>query len=297
MRNRLNIDIGRSVSELEEVAKSIIMRNKIYKILFSGKGPIFEGFRDYSKCDDASDIDWKASVRSNKFLVRQYKEEREIRFVFVIDVSDNMIFGSSNKLKCEYAAEVVAAIANLILKVGDKAGILLYSEKVKLFVPPSSQRGQFGYIADAISNPNNYGGRPHLLSVLNFIVDNLENNVDSIIFVSDFTKISKEEASLLNIISGTYETMAFIIKDKLDKTLPDINHEVVIEDPLTSRQMTINPGIARKKYEKYAAEQERFVKSIFIRAHADSLVLNTHEPFVYSLMQFFKERSKLGGFL
>jgi len=297
MKSRLNVDVGKSVSDLEDVAKSITMRNKLYKILFRGKGPIFEGFRVYSPDDSSENIDWRASVRSNKLLVKQYKEEREIKFVFVIDVSDSMIFGSSKKLKCEYAAELVAAFSNLILKVGDKAGILLYSDKVKLFIPPSSKRGQFEYIVDVLSNSSNYGGKPKLLSALNFMVDNFGSRIDAVIFVSDFTKVSKEDAHLLNLFSHIYETMAFIIKDKLDRTLPDIDHEIVIEDPSTLQQKIINPMLARKKYEKYAMEQEKSVKSVFNKSRTDFLLLTTDKPFVDSLVGFLNERAREGRFI
>ena len=111
---KLNLDIAGAVSELEMVMKKVLPRNIMWRVIW-GRGLEFDGYRDYSVTDDAVNIDWKATVRAGKTLVKKYIEERDLKFMFFIDVSDNMVFGSTEKLKCEYCAELVAALSHLIL--------------------------------------------------------------------------------------------------------------------------------------------------------------------------------------
>ena len=83
-----------------------------FKSAYRGRGLEFEGFRTYLPgMDDAKDIDWKSSLRSRDLLVRVLKEERNLSIFILFDVSDSMLYSSNPKLKCEYAAELVATLA------------------------------------------------------------------------------------------------------------------------------------------------------------------------------------------
>ena len=75
-----------------------------YTSFFRGRGLEFENYRSYTESDDASFIDWKASLRSNNLLVKEYVEERALNVFLLIDVSSKMFFSSTQKLKNEYAA-------------------------------------------------------------------------------------------------------------------------------------------------------------------------------------------------
>ena len=102
IRQKLNVNIPRAITDFEAAAKEFELKEKLYRIIFRGKGLEFDKFRDYSPDEDASNIDWKASLRANKLTARQYIEERNLNIVFVFDVSESMIFGSLDKLKNEY---------------------------------------------------------------------------------------------------------------------------------------------------------------------------------------------------
>ena len=128
IERKLNIDIAGAISEFDAAAKEFELKEKIYKILFRGKGLEFESYREYSPEDDAEEIDWKASMRGGKILVKRYIEERDLGIVFMIDVSENMVLGSHEKLKCEYAAELIGALAHLILNSNDKIGFMFFSD-------------------------------------------------------------------------------------------------------------------------------------------------------------------------
>jgi len=129
MKRELNLDIAGSVAAFEKLIRKVLPRNIFYKVVY-GKGFEFDGYRDFAQDEDASNIDWKASRRAQKLLTRKYIEERDLKILFLIDVSDNMIFGSTEKLKCEYTAELVAALSHLILFSGDKVGFKFFNNSI-----------------------------------------------------------------------------------------------------------------------------------------------------------------------
>lgn len=289
-KRELNLDIAEGISELQELMKEFLAKRTIYKLLFRGKGLEFDSYRDFSPDDDANDIDWKASMRSNKMLVKQYVEERDLSIMFVVDVGDNMVFGSSQKLKCEYAAEVCAALAYLMVNSGDKIGFVLFNKEIKKFVLPANGLEQFYLFVDELSKPENYGGESRVEDTLNYLVENLDDSISAVVLVSDFVKVKLKNDKVFNIFGSRFETMAVMIKDLLDMTFPETKEEVILENPSTGEQMIVSPSIARKIYEKNAREQEEGVRKVFDESEIDSVILTTEKKFAFPLSEFLKER-------
>src|SRR5512137_2433093 len=78
---------------------------------FKGRGMDFEELREYTPGDDVRDIDWNVTYRMNRVFVRRFREERELGVVLAVDVSGSSYFGSAQKSKREFAAEVAATLA------------------------------------------------------------------------------------------------------------------------------------------------------------------------------------------
>lgn len=285
---RLNVDIDGSVNEFKSMLREFMLKKK--KVIFKGKGLEFEGYRDFTFDDDAGDIDWKSSLRAQKLLVKQYKEERDLNIMFLIDVGSNMVFGSTEKIKCEFATELIAAFADLILNSEDKIGFFLFSDTITHFFNCKGGDKHFRFFMDILSNGLNYGGETNLDQALDFAVNYLDNSISSVIIVSDFLSITKETEKKLNFLADRFETIAIQIRDPLDITLPEIEGEIVLENPSSSKQLLVNPKITKNAYEKYVFEQEKIIKQIFEKSGADYLSLLTDKPFAPSLAMFLKQR-------
>ncbi len=290
MEKRLNLDIVGNISEFELLIKEFLIRRIIYKTIFRGKGLEFEGYRDFAYDDDAADIDWKASTRANKLLIKQYTEERDLKIMFLVDISDNMLFGSTKKLKCEYAAELSATLAHLILNSNDKIGYVLFNDKAIKIILPEKGTKQFNMFVEDLSNPSVYGGISNIKKILEFLLDYLDNSINSVIIISDFIGVNKDISKTLNLFSSKFETIAIMVKDPLDKTMPKIKGEVVIEDPVTKEQIIVDPSVIGEIYEKNALEQEKIVKKIFFECGIEFLDLTTDKHFPFYLAEFLKER-------
>jgi len=291
-KEKLNVDIPRAISDFEAAAKEFELKEKIYKIIFRGKGLDFDRYRDYAPDEDATSIDWKASKRANKLIAKQYIEERELNILFVIDVSEDMLLGSGEKLKCEYAVEIFAALAHLIINSNDRVGVVLFNNKVKDYIPPKGGTNHFFMLCDKLSDPLIYGGGSKMDDMLRFLLDYIGKGIDAVIMLSDFIKIKESHNDAMFLVSNKFETFAIMVKDLLDKTLPDIDREIVIEDPSSGQQILINPKMIREIYETEVFEKDRLARDIFRRSNIDLLELTTDKPFSYSLAGFLAERAK-----
>lgn len=292
MAGKLNIDIPGAVAEFESLLNKILPSKIHYKLILRGKGLEFDGYRTFGSDEDASFIDWKASVRGDQLLARQYIEEQDLKIMIVVDVGENMISGSQKKLKCEFAAELASALAHVSISSGDRVGFVFFSNKINSFSLPKTGKTQFDIFASEISNAQNYGRISDLKGVLDKLMEILNKSISLVIFISDFIKVDESYRDKFIEFSSLFETVAIMVRDPLDKTLPEINKEVIIENPETGEKMIINPDIAKKVYEKNAEKQTEIVKKLFLEARIDSVELITNESFLYSLAYFLKRRSE-----
>lgn len=287
MKTELNLDVPGSIQNFENAMKYFSLRNKIYRIIFRGKGPEFDGFRIYGPDDDASVIDWVASARAQKTLVRQYKEERDQKILFLIDVGDNMVFGSTKKLKCEYAAEMALAFGHLISISRDKLGFVLFSDRIVDVADPRGGMTQFFSFLNSISDASHYGGQSNIEKAIKYVSDHF-TSINSVIIISDFIKVSDNFRYAMKLLSTKFEVMTLMVKDPLDIALPDISTEVVLEG--SGQQLLINPHIAKESYSRISRENEVRVLKMLRDSDVDNLSLLTDKDFSFPLAKFLKER-------
>src|ERR1051326_7313955 len=107
---------------------------------FKGRGLDFEELREYMPGDDVRDIDWNVTNRMGRPFVKRFREEREIAAALAVDVSSSSAFGSGDRTKREFAAEVAATLAVSAARNGDKVALLLFSDQVELYLPPRKGR-------------------------------------------------------------------------------------------------------------------------------------------------------------
>lgn len=293
MENKLlNADISEAISGLQASMKEFLLKRKLYRLLLRGKGLEFETYRQFTPEDDASSIDWKASARSNSLLVKQYREERNLKVIFLIDVGDNMVFGSTNKLKCEYAAEVAAAFSHLIISSGDRPGFIFFSDEVTEYIKPAGGEKHFNIFVDYVTDIKNYHSFSNLKKALDFTSEYIKKDVESVIILSDFLSFDQETSTSLSLVARKFETTALMIRDPLDNALPEVSSEIVMEDPRTGQQLLVNPKVAKEAYELNVAKQREAIRDSCISNNIDLLELETNQPFVPTLSNFLRSRIK-----
>ena len=111
-----------------------------YSSVFKGRGIEFSEVREYIPGDDIRSIDWNVTARMGTVFVKKFVEERELTVIIMIDASASGHFGSGEKFKSEYAAEIAGILAFSAIRNNDKVGMLIFTDQVESFIPPKKGR-------------------------------------------------------------------------------------------------------------------------------------------------------------
>lgn len=292
--HELEIDLSKPFDRLNVLTKYLV-NSKIagnYRSIFRGRGLEFEGYREYNPRDDSKLIDWKATKRAAKTLIKQFKEERNLNIFFLVDVSSTMVCSSTKKLKSEYAAEFVASFAYVMLNAGDSVGFALFNDSIIKEVIPSRRKHQFYALLKNLANPTFYGGGYDLANSLKFTMASLPS-YSVLIIVSDFIGLTGEWERYLKVAAEKFDVICVRVMDPVDRVLPADTHQVMLRDPISGKQLLISPNQIRGRYKKYIEDYTKKLKEVFLRSNCDFMDLSTDKSFVEELIKFFEKRTQM----
>ena len=293
---------------LETVRRVEIRTNRLvndmmvgaYLSHFKGRGMDFEELRDYIPGDDVRDIDWNVTFRMGRPFVKRFREERELGVILAMDVSASGAFGSVRRSKREFAAEIGATLACSAARSSDKVGLLLFSDRVELFLPPrKGRRHILRVIREMIAfEPKRSGTNiPAALTFLNHVL-----NRRSIIFLlTDFLhsfgsdapglQAGRDMVQEIGLTNARHDLICVHLHDPRESQLPNAGL-LTIEDAETGELLEVDSTRAsvRETYATTNAERLAELDRALRRASVDTLRFTTSESFAQSLQRFFETR-------
>lgn len=294
MKKKLKLGFSEGIKRLKISTSRLVNTGMVgnYRSGFKGHGLEFEDYRPYTSFDDASLIDWKASVRSHSLLIKEFVEERNLNVFFLVDVSSSMVYGSIDKLKIEYAAELVAALSYTILQAGDSIGFAFFNDKVVIHEPFARGMKQYYKLMKALVDTNNYSGNYDAVQALKFILGSLKE-FSIVVIISDFIGLNDDWKYYLKMMGKKFDLIGIMVHDPADEILPDFKGYVVFADPFSSKQIIADSREIGEKYAKYVELREKEIKDAFMQSNSDFIKLRTDKPFVKPLTDLFIRRMKM----
>ena len=259
-----------------------------YHSVFKGRGMNFEDVREYQPGDEIRAIDWNVTARLGTAYVKKFTEERELTVILVVDVSASGNFGSTAQSKRELAAEVACLLAFSAIRNNDKVGLILFTDRVELFIPPKKGRSHTLRLIREILffKPQGRGTEPALaLDYLNNIVTRRA----VVFFISDFQ--APEFSRTLAVSGRRHDFIAIHIRDERERVLPNIGI-IILEDAETGEQIEINTSdrATRGRFTDLANENETDLTRTLRRNNIDAIALQTGKDYLPALRSFFKQR-------
>ena len=285
-------EILKKIRALEIKTKGLVqtMFAGDYHSVFKGRGMNFEDVREYQPGDEIRAIDWNVTARLGTAFVKKFTEERELTVILVVDVSASGNFGSVSQSKRELAAEVACVLAFSAIRNNDKVGLLLFSDRVELFIPPKKGRSHTLRIIREILyfEPAGRGTAPALaLDYLNNVVTRRA----VVFFISDFqtSDFSRE----LSVSGRRHDFIALHIQDQREEALPNVGI-IMLEDAETGEQIEINTGdrTVRARFSAQAETRRAELNRTLRRSNIDAILLRTGENYLPALRSFFKQRER-----
>lgn len=256
---------------------------------FKGRGLEFTGYRAYAFTDDASNIDWRASLRTKELLVREFEEFKNFNVVFVLDVSNSMLFTTGDKLKAEYGAELAYVLSRAASNAGEAVGLAMISDKLLTSVQPGYGLGMQKRFEMFLSDGNLYGGS------MNFKKSILQlNSVIGprcvMVIISDFLGMGPDWEKYLSLLAIKHDLIGVVISDARDRSLPIHGGQFAIQDPNTNETMYIDSAVYAKEYADFSKKHEDYVLSVFKKLRGRGLVIDNCADFARSIEKFFHEQ-------
>ena len=229
--------------------------------------------------------------------MKRFREERELTAVLAVDVSASSRFGSANRTKREFAAEIVSTLAMSAAKNGDKVALLLFTDEVELFVPPRKGRR---HILRLVREMLMFQPKQRATDISRALVflNHVLNRRAIVFLLTDFlhSSVSKSERSRdvvqeLGLTNTRHDVVCLHLHDPRESELPDAGL-VTIEDAETGELLELDSTRGRVRERFAAANDERLAEldRALNRTAVDTLRLNTSEPFAPVLQRFFEIR-------
>lgn len=290
----LRVDLSPGLRKLDVYGRRDVLSKTMegeWSTTFKGRGIEFAGFRQYAYGDDASLIDWKASLRAKETLVREFEDYKNFTVFFLFDVSDTMLFSSNEKLKCEYAAEMIYVLADAINKAGDSVGMAMFTDTFVNAIYPNIGREILKNMEANIKDSRNYGGPFDLQKAL-LMTRSFVQSKAVVIIVSDFLGLKPGWERYVNLMSEHFELIALMVKDPRDRELPKSGGQFMLKNPLTNENIYVDVKHYAKKYKELSLEHEKKVRDIFRNSKGDFELLTTDIDYLDTIIKFFRRRSK-----
>ena len=259
-----------------------------YHSAFKGRGMTFSEVRNYQFGDDVRTIDWNVTARYNEPLVKVFEEERELTLMLLVDVSGSELFGTDNVLKKNIVTEISATLAFSALQNNDKVGLILFSDKVELYIPPSKGKTHVLRIIRELIEFKPSSKKTDISEALQFLIGVIKKK--SIAFIlSDF--ISNDYEKTLKICAKKHDVTGIRIYDKMEEKVPNMGIVPMLDQETEEiKLIDTSSSVLREKYESFNLLNSKRFNKLFSKNGAGTLNCRTDDSYVKKLLSYFKTR-------
>jgi uncharacterized protein (DUF58 family) len=257
---------------------------------FKGFSQEFADHRQYMPGDELKSIDWKVYGRSDRFYIKEYQEETNLRAYILLDKSGSMGYGK-NISKLEYAKYLGASLAYMLFRQKDNVGIATFDTRIREIIPPSARRTNFMMILKAIADADS-GGETKMNDVLYQLAKRIKRR-GLVILLSD---LLDEPGDLVKALRSfrhrKHEILVFQILDTDELNFP-FSESAIFTDLEDGSEQIISPQMIRERYRLRFKEFIEYYRRRLLESHIDHTVLYTNTTYDKALFAYLQKRSRL----
>ena len=259
-----------------------------YHSAFKGRGMTFSEVRNYQFGDDVRTIDWNVTARYNEPFVKIFEEERELTLMLMVDVSNSALFGTNNALKTNIITEISATLAFSALQNNDKVGLILFSDQVEFYIPPSKGKTHVLRIIRELIEFKPLSKKTDIKVALEFLTRILKKK--SITFIL-FDFISSDYEKSLKIISKKHDLTGIKVYDKFEEAIPNLGLVQMFDQETEEIKMIDTSSKSlRDNYKREMSLNFKKFNDLFTKNGAGTISCRTDESYIKKLLNYFKNR-------
>lgn len=266
----------------------------LHRSPFFGFNIEFAEHREYTPGDEIRYIDWKTYARTEKFHIKLFEEETNMRIYLLLDASGSMGYrhGKSTVTKLDYGKCLAASLAFLGLKQKDAMGMAMFREDVATFLPPSSRLSHLKEAVTLLESTVPEAGTD-VLSCFEQVSDQLRKR-GLVVLISDlWDSPERVMEGILHLRHMKHEAMVLHVLDSMERTLA-VPGERLYVDMETGETMPVNPLEIAEAYNKAMQERIRGFRAYFREHSVDYAVFDTSTSYGQALAAFLRKRRSVG---
>jgi len=253
----------------------------------------FAEYRAYQPGDDLRYIDWKIAARSNKWVVKQFEEETNLRATIILDVSRSMAWSSdpTRLTKSAYAEQLVAALSLLLIRQRDAVGFIRYDDSLRTVIPPKARTAQWRRILHALEE-DGAGLASHASAAL-LQAARLIRRPGMVVLISDLLVDTAGVAEAIRLLRAVgHDVTVLHIMDPAERDLT-LGGEAVFADPESGLEVSATVADVRSAYRETVEEAIGEWRESLQSTGAGYEVFTTDVPFGVPLRKAFAARQRL----
>ena len=263
-----------------------------YHSVFKGRGMAFSEVRPYAPGDDVRHIDWNVSARHQEqgLFVKQFIEERELTVMLLVDMSASGEFGTRGSRKRELLGKIGAMVAFSAIKNNDRVGLLTFTDRVELFIPPRKGTQHVLRVIRDIVEAEPEGLRTDIGEALAYLSRVLKRK--AVCFVlSDWLDDDWERP--LKLAMTRHDIVAVRVADPAEVELPDLGLLQLVDAETGQMQLVDSSSQrVREAYARLSRQRRDSTRRRMRQLGCDLVDLETGADFVTPLVEFFRTRSR-----
>ena len=264
----------------------------LHKSPYHGFSVEFAEHRQYMPGDNIRDIDWKVYAKSDRYYIKQYEEETNLKAYLLLDCSASMAYHSGDRIrKLDYAGLVCGALSYLMLRQRDAVGLVTFDDAIRRYIPPRSKSGHLHVLLNEIASQTP-SDKTDISVTLHEMADRIKRRGLVIILSDLLDDASKIISGLKHFRYNKHEVIVFHILDPRERDFA-FPREAVFKDMETGDEITTSPYQIRGAFGKAVRAFSDEIASACRQANIDYHPIDTAMPFDKALYAFLAKRERL----
>ena len=260
----------------------------LHKSPYHGFSVEFSEHRPYGIGDEVRHIDWKLWSKTNKYYVKQFEEETNLKANIILDQSNSMRYASEETSKFEYAKILAASFAYILIKQQDAVGLALFSETINKLIPPRSVPSHLNILLSNMESAEP-SDKTNIANALHYSAEGISKR-GLVIVISD---LMDDPSSIINGLRHLrhkgHEVIVFHVIDKNESTF-NFNERVKFIDNETAEEITTDPWHIAKDYIALFNNYCESLKRGCGQNRIEYIPIHTDEPLDVALTELLVKR-------
>lgn len=229
----------------------------IHKSPYHGFNVEFAEYREYTPGDDLRYLDWRVLAKTNDLFIKQFEAETNLSCYILLDASGSMDFSSDGETRLDYGCGLAAALALLMLRQGDQAGLVVFDRSVRQFIPPRGNARHFRAICDSLERVTP-GEDTNISAVLHEIAERVRRRSMVIVISDFFDDVEAVLNGLQHFRHRRHEVIVLHLLDEAELSFP-FDRVTLFEGLERGEEVVADPRVVAESYRR---RLERFLEEL-----------------------------------